>query len=378
MERALALAKSNRPIVAAAQLRVTSSRHSRRSLGSFPATRLFVGFSSTAALDDTDDDLVLAQPLDFFGRTSAARALGGAGILRAEAELQQTLAEIQFDVVEQYSEAAAAKALARSARQTHEIAQGLYGAIKTLVGEGKAPGVQLTRVGIELERSQLALNQRLAEEGASIQRLSGLLNIPPEQIRVLGFADIAAQIVEPGKLQLRRADLLLLAAEVALSDAEARVASLGSRPELELQARRSSWQERDERYGLRVQLSFPLNDFGKVRAETAAVRARAEAGRKALADAIRIAESELAAAHIELTAAQEQIARYQTIVEGARSLVDKSRIGFAEKAITLVEMLEATRALREVEEGLVEARLRLAHAQARYLRASGTILEVGR
>lgn len=45
--------------------------------------------------------------------------------------------------------------------------------------------------------------------------------------------------------------------------------------------------------------------------------------------------------------------------------------------MTLVELLEATRALREVEEGMAEAKLRLALAQAEYLRASGQLLEVG-
>lgn len=377
LERAIALARSNRASIAAAQLRLTSSRLSRRSLGASPATRLFVGYSFTTAIDDREDDLALAQPLDIFGRTAAARALGDASVHRAEAELQRTLAEIQFDVIEQYSEAASAHALAQSARQTHQISQGLHDAIKTLVEEGKAPGVQLTRVSIELERSRLMLSQRLAEERASVQRLSGLLNIPHEQVGIVEFAEIPVQTSESPQLPRRRADLMLLAAEVASADAEARIASLSSRPDLELQARRTPWKERADRYGLRLQLSFPIHDFGKARSEAAAARTRAEAARKALADAMRLAESELAAANIELTAAREQIERYQAIVESARSLVEKSRIGFAEKAITLVEMLEATRALREVEEGLVAARLRLARAQARYLRASGRILEVG-
>lgn len=378
LSRALELARANRPGVAAAQLRVNSARLMRRSLGAFPSTRILLGYSSNSTLDDTDDDLVLVQPLDFFGRTSAARAVGDASILRAEAELQQVLAEVQASVVEQFSEAAAARALAQSALQSQEIAEQLYEAMKNLVAEGRAPAVQLTRVGIELERVRLTVNQRTAEERASLERLSGLLNVPTAQVAVLGFADIAIEIVEPALLQRQRADLLLLAAEAKSAEAEARVASLGNRPELELQGRRSSWHDRDERYGLRLQLSYPINDFGRSRNETAAARTKAEAARRTLADATGIALSELAAARLELAAAGEQIQRYQTIIESARSLVEKSRIGFAEKAITLVELLEATRALREVEEGFVETRLRQARAQARYLRASGRILEVGR
>lgn len=378
LDRALSMARANRPSVAAAQLRVTSARQMRRGLGAFPSTRLFVGYSSDPAVGGSDDDLVLSQPIDIFGRTAAARAIGDAAILRAEAELQQTLAGIQAEVVEQYSEAAAARALAQSALQIVDIAQRLNDAIKTLVAEGRVAGVQLTRVEIELERARLSLNQRQAEEQASLQRLSGLLNVPVEQVVVPGFADLTVDVIEPALLQRRRADLLLLAAEVSSAEAEARVARLSSLPELEIQGRRSAWQERDERYGARIQISIPLFDYGRARSETAAARTRAEASRRTLGDATRIAESELTAALIELTAAQEQITRYQMIVESARSLVEKSRIGFTAEAISLLEMLEATRALREVEEGLVEARLRLARAQSRYLRATGQILGGGR
>lgn len=321
---------------------------------------------------------MLAQPLDIFGRASAFKAVGDAEIARAEAALQQVLADVQSQVIEEFSEAAAAKALAESAAQGQEIAQKLYGAIQTLVEEGKLPGVQLTRVGIELDRAKLTAGQRNSELQASIQRLSGLLNTPPEGIVVQNFAQITVELIEPAQMQIQRADLMLLAAEIRAADAEARVARLGNAPELEIQGRRTAWQEPDARYGLRVQLGLPIYDFGRARAETASARAKAEGARKALADAKRIAESELQAARIELTAALDQILRYQSIVANARLLVERSRIGFTERAITLVELLESTRALREVEEGYVEARLRLAQAQSAYLRASGRLLEDGK
>ena len=378
IDRALTLARANRASVAAAQLRLVSARLTRRGLGAFPATRLFLGISSPAEVGGSDDDLVLAQPIDLFGRTSASRAVGDATVARAEAELQQAIAQLQADVIEQYSEVAAARALADSAAKSQDIAQRLNDAIKVLVDEGRLPGVQLTRVGIEVERIKLAAEQRRAEEEAAIQRLSGLLNQPSQNIAVLGFADIRVELIEPAALQRQRADLLLLAAEVRAAEAEAKVASLGNRPELEIQGRRTAWQEPEQRYGVRIQLAFPISDFGRSRAETAAARTLANAARKALDDATRIAQSELEAARIELTSATEQVGRYQTMLESARSLAEKSRIGFTERAITLIELLEATRALREIEEGYVEAQLRLARAQAAYLRASGRILEVGK
>ncbi len=378
LDRALALAKANRSSIVAAQQRVLSARLSRRALGAFPATRFFIGYSSEPATGATDDDLALALPLDFFGRTSASRAVGDAAVARAEAMLQQALAQVQGDVIENYSEAAAAKALSESASQSRDIAQRLFDAVRVLVEEGRLPGVQLARVGIEVERARLTADQRSAEHQASLHRLAGLLDVPAQQVMIPGFAEVRAEIIDPALLPRHRADLQLLAAEIRAAEAEAGVARLGSLPELELQGRRTAWQEPERRYGLRLQLSLPISDFGKSRAETAAARALAASARRALADATRISQSELEAARIELASATDQLGRYRAIVDDARALVEKSRTGFTERAITLVELLEATRALREIEDSFVEARLRLARAQAGYLRASGRILEVGK
>ena len=376
LDRALTLARANRPSIQAAQLRVTTARMVRRSLGAFPATRLFVGYTNDPAVGGSDDDLVLSQPLDIFGRTAAAKSSGDAGILKAEAELQQVVASMQAEIVTTYSEAAAAKALSDSAKKSLEISQRLYDAVKTLVDEGKLAGVQLTRVGIEVERSRLTANQRDAEYKSSVELLSGLLNIEIEQVSISAFPSIQVDLIEGSLLQKQRADLLLLAAEVRSAEADTRIARQLSLPELELQGRRSAWQDSETRYGARIQLSIPLFDYGRARSETAAARLREEGAKRSLADATRLAESELKAAGIELTAAREQITRYQTILASARRLVEVSEIGFTEKAVTLIELLEGTRALREVEEGYVEAQLRLAKAQSRYLQASGRILEV--
>ncbi len=375
---ALAAAKANRASVSAAQLRILSARQSRNALGSFPATKLFVGYTDKEQVGGADDDLVLVQPLDIFGNRAALRSSGDARIERAEADLQQVLAELQNAVFNQYSETAAAKAFADSASQIQEITQRLHFAISTLVQEGKLPGVQLSRVAIELERAQLIADQRRAELLASLQRLGGILDLPVEQLMVSDFADVKIDLGESANLQATRADLRVLAAEVKAAQAEARIASLGNRPELEIQGRQTSWHASERQYGLRIQLGIPLLDFGKTKAETGAARRQVEAAKKSLEDATRLAATELRASQTELESAQEQVRRYEAIVKGARALVEKSRIGFTEKAITLVELLEATRALREVEEGFVESRLKLAKAKATYLKVSGQILEAGK
>jgi len=376
LEQALAQARNARPTVAAAQLRLTGAKQSRRSLGAYPATRLFVGHTDKEAVGGLDDDLVLVQPVDLFGRVGSSRAVGDAEVAKAEADLRLVLGDLQAEVISQYSEVAAARALAASASDLESLAQRLHDAVKTLVDEGKLPGVQLSRVALEVQRAGLTRQQRDSDLHAGLQRLAGTLNLQSEGLSVSDFSDLDVRIVEPHTLQQARADLQMLAADVRSAQAEARLASLGNKPELELHGRQSSWHDTVRQYGIRVQLSFPLFDFGKTRNETAAARSREAAAKKALEDATKIAESELLAARIELEAAKSQVRQSEQIVNDARTLVEKSRTGFIEKAITLVELLEATRALRETEERLIEARLKLANAQAGYLKASGQLLEV--
>lgn len=376
LEQAIASARAQRPAFEAARLRIVQANLSRRALGAFPATRLFVGYSSDQEVGGSDDDLFLAQPIDIFGRTSAARASGTAIVMRAEAEFRAVSVEVQSQVVDAYIEAAASAELARTAASVQEGLERLYEATRLRVEGGVAPGVQLTRVGLELEQAKLRSDRRQAELQANRQRLGTLIGKDYTLVSVQAVPELPISEANEAVLLSQRPDLLLLTADVRIAEADARIARLEGLPEFELQARRTPWQERDQRYGIRLQLSFPIFDYGRVRSETKAAETKAEAARKALADASKLASGELAAARIEMNAAKQQVGRYEALVSTAKDLVERLRPALTEQATTLIEVIDATRTLRDVEEALVEARQRLAQAQSRYLRAAGQIIEV--
>lgn len=376
LEQAIASARAQRPAFEAARLRVVQANLSRRALGAFPTTRLFVGYSSDQEVGGSDDDLVLAQPIDIFGRTSAARASGTAIVMRAEAEFRAVSVEVQSQVVDAYIEASASAELARTAASVQEGLERLYEATRLRVEGGVAPGVQLTRVGLELEQAKLRSDRRQAELQANRQRLGTLIGKDYTLVSVQAVPELPISEAKEAVLLSQRPDLLLLTADVLIAEADARIARLEGLPVFELQARRTPWQERDQRYGIRLQLSFPIFDYGRVRSETKAAQTKAEAARKALADASKLASGELAAARIEMSAAKQQVGRYEALVSTAKDLVERLRPALTEQATTLIEVIDATRTLRDVEEALVEARQRLAQAQSRYLRAAGQIIEV--
>lgn len=374
VQKALESARTNRPAVQAAEARLSAALLTRRGLGASPATRLFLGYTSDAAVGGSDDDAVLVQPIDLFGRTAASRSLGDAQVMQAEAQYRGTLLNIQTEVLEAYAEAAASAELASTSAQTLELAQRLTESTRRRVEEGILPGIQLTRVGVELERARLMARQREASRVAALRRLSGTLGIGVEGLAVSGFADLGVEATDDALLQTLRPELLELASDVKIAEAEARVAKSDLAPELEIQARRTAWQVPETRYGARIQLALPIFDHGRSRAETAAAKSRAAAARRALQDATQLAQAEIDASVVELNSAREQVAGFQAIVLEARKLVESQRVGLLEGASTLIEVLEANRTLRETEEALVEARLTLALAQARAIRARGRLV----
>lgn len=374
LDEALAAARKNRPALKSAQLRVSQAQLSSRAQGTYPATRLFAGYSTDPEAGGTDDDLVLSQPLDIFGRTRAGRRSGAALVAQAEAGLRQVQLAVQTDVVAAYVEAAGAVALAKSSRSVQAVFERLHEATRLRVEGGVAPGFHLTQVSLDLEQARLRAEQRETEARSALQKLlaqTGQTDVVPS-----GIPPLTVPVVADDVIVKTRPDLLLLAADVQDAKAEIDLARLSGMPELELQGRRTPWQQSDSRYGVRLQLSIPLFDSGRSRAETRAAKIRSEAAERTLADATTIAVGEAHAAQTEMEAAQGQVARYDALVSSAKELVERLRPGLTEQATTLIEVLDASRILRDVEQASIEAKARLAKAQARYIQVTGQLLEV--
>lgn len=373
---ALRSARANRPLLQAASLRLTQAKLTSRALGASPTTRLFVGYTTVPEAGGSDDDLVLSQPIDLFGRTNAFRRLGRALVVEAEAGFRQAALDIQTEVLEAYLSAVAAAELAKSAKAVQAVYEQLHEATRLRVEGGIAPGFHLTQVSLDLEQAKLRAEQRQSEQNAALRKLESVTGLSELREFQGAFPDLVPIPSDSEALKRQRPDLLLLEAQAQLAEADIAISRASGRPELEFQVRRTPWQDRDEQYGLRLQLSIPLFDHGRVAAETKAARIKVEAARKAFVDAFILAEGEVKAAQIDLASARDQVGKYEALVGRAKELVNRLRPGLTEQATTLIEVLDATRVLRDLEQAYVEARTRLAEAQARLIRASGQILEM--
>lgn len=375
LEQALELARQNRPAVQAAELRLAQARLQRKSLVAPLPLRLDLQATTNRDLYGNDDDVALSQPIDLFGRRKASRALGDAQIKLAEAAYRQTVAEVQGDVVDRYAETVAAGQLAATATAQLDLAERLLNATTKRAEGGIVAPVQVKRVALEVERARQTLSLRQAAQAAARRRLAGALGVPTAQVAVTDFAQVTVVPVDSPTLGRQRADLLQLSAQFAIAQANVAVSRVQFRPDFEVSARTSLYSYGSSRpAGLRATIAIPVFDYGRGRNDVKAGEAAAQAERKALDDATARAQAELDAVKVELAAANAQREGFERLLADTRELVRVSDVGYREGATTLLEVLEANRSLREVEESLVESRLRVAQAQAAYLRTTGTLL----
>lgn len=370
---ALKLAGVNRPALKAAKLSIEQAKSSSKAIGALSPTMLFMGASSRSELGPNDQDLQLSKPLDLFGKRGAAKQVGEAGVQLALAEYIAVASALQGEVLTAYAEAVASQHQKEVSDELLSIAEGLLKATKRRFDEGKVAETQVTRATIELERAKQAAELSSADLKASLERLSGQLGTDASKVTIQSDAKIEP-LVNPGIEG--RADLLVLKSQIQVAEAEAGVARNSNRPDLNAMIVRSPFSSDPGYFGGRLQLSWPIGDNGRSRNETAAAKKRAEAAKKLLDDATQRAKAELKAAQIALEARQSQIVRYEAILASARDLVAKSQKGYTEGFGTQIDVLEATRALREVEKELVEARQQLSLAVIAQYRASGFLAEV--
>lgn len=374
IDDALRSARSSRPAFEAARLQLDQTRQKSRALRAGQPTRLSLGYTGDQETGGSDEDLVVSQPIDLFGRTDARRRLASALTAKAEATYRESALRVQTEVLDAYLDAAGAAELAQSAAASQVVVEKLYEATRLRVEGGVAPGFHLTRVALEVEESRLRAAQLQGEAESAARKLAFTVGLSAPQ-RVDRIPELPELGAGP-EIRKQRADLLLLAADVDLAEAEYGLAVAEGRPELEVQGRRTPWQERDARFAVRVQLSLPLFDHGRIKGETRAAAAQREAAKKALEDASLLAEGEVQAARTQLNALADQVRKYDDLVARAKQLVDRLQPGLTEQATTLLEVLDVTRALRELEEARVEARIRWSRAQARLIAAAGHLIEV--
>lgn len=370
---AVRLAMEHRALVRAAGHRLSEARRLRVSAGAYPATRIEAGDGTRPDVGG-GEDLAVFQPIDAFGKVGASRAAAEAAFVEARADYRQQLLDVQHEALVAYANLASAQGLASAAREQLEVARALAAATRRRIEAGSLPESQEARAALELLRAQQVVTDRDAALLAARARFAAATGIEEKEVPTARTAGLVALPEPSGEPLAERPDLAVLAARLQGAQAEARAAGLELAPDFEIQARRNPWST-DETYGVRLQLTMPLWDHGASRARRQAARSGEAASLAELEDRRAGALGELRAAELEVAAAHASVASYEQIVATAREMLAREQRGYELGVGTLVDVLDARRALGEVLESLVDARYREDLAIEGLLDARGHLVE---
>ena len=367
---ALHQAFAQRDVMTTNRQKLEEARRTAIAAGAYPATRLDLGrdlFNKADIMGSAD--LLLYQPLDIFGKSRVAGRQGRAGVATALATFRQGALDLQQELLTAYANLLSAQRLLDLAKGQRELAESVRVSTAKRVEARDLPEIQAARAQLEVDRADGLVTDRQAALEAARLRLSGAMGADAASNLTLGGIELPA-----GDPTVARPELLLLRADVAQANADAQSAKQGLLPDLEIQAGRTGFNTPTE-YGARLQLTATLWDNGATRNRVQAAEARKKAATSALADKVKVAEKDIAAAKVELAAADRSVANYTKLAEGAKTLLDRTQRGFELGANSLIDVLDARRALSDAQELTVNAQLRRDLAVEAVLRAEGRFLE---
>jgi outer membrane protein TolC len=371
---AILLAEGRRPAIQAAEARVRSAYAVRSQLGAYLPTRLEFGDGTTPDNTSGGEDFLLAQPVDLYGRVSASRASGQSQVEAAEAALAQARLDVQTEVVAAFTQAYSDEELVKTAVALEGIASAIYDATKKRVDAGDLAPAQLLSADLERERARQTLAVRRLGARGSMAKLAAALGLGRDaEVAVGGDLTLAVQRALDAGVAARP-DLRSAAADVHSANADVRISDLATFPDVELQFRRAPWQSA-ESYAFRFQVVFPIWDHGAAHNRSKAAKALREAAERTLEDKRRAAQADVVAARRDYEAADLAVRSFEKLKSDAEALVTKQRRGYELGGATLLDVLDATRSLREIEEGAIDARVKLALASAALLAATGEVVK---
>ena len=360
-------ALAHRASVRAARLAVLSARQSAIASGAYPLTRLEAG-SGTRPDVPGGEDLTLFQPIDLFGKSRAARKTANSAVTIAEVALRQASLDVQSEVLVAIANLRLARASAKNAKDLLTISEQLEHATQVRVDARALPDIQLVRAQLETTRARQVLVDREASVNAAIIKVNQAVG------RDLGADAVDADFDVTLANRTQRNEVETLRAQAAQSKFTSKEASLSLLPDFEIQVRRSLWSDPVERYGVRLQLVVPLWDHGAATAKRRAAERERESFEASIADLRVRIESEIAAADLQLAAAQKSVKAYEAIVAAARELVARTERGFNAGAVTQTDIYEARRSLAESLDSLATAQQGQNLAIEACLRARGQLL----
>ncbi|MHB0969030.1 MAG: TolC family protein [Thermoanaerobaculia bacterium] len=363
LEDALTRARESSPAIVAARLRVDEARGravgSSLALQTNPSIDVAAG-ERTGDTSSTDYEIAAGQELEFPQRRRARIDAANAGVAKEEARLRDTEREILARIATAFLRALEARERGDAAASSKDLAREAL-----TIAERRFAAGDVARLDVNLARTAVARSD--AELASAAATLTGRLT---ELQVVLGIAApievsgslhdaLPAAEADLGARAANRPDLLILDAEIAEAEADARLARALRWPDFGLRA--SYAEEEGDRIVLGgVGFTLPLFNRGQGESAIASARlARLRAEREALA---RAAEAGVRGALATSGALRDAAAAYERtlmplIEENETLALESYEVGQIGLSDLLVVRREALDARRSLIDQLIDARL---------------------
>lgn len=326
-------------------------------------------------------DLVRATvPLDFSGRRGARRALAEVEASLAEADAAVIRAEAVEGALLAFYGGLAAERRLRSYQETQEAIDEASRVVRSREATGEASGYASARLAIEAELARSRLEEARLQASTRRALLAALLGAPAPPERLSGTLDVEAA---PALAALLSDAASRRPERAALRDAESAAGRARSAadfawvPRLDLSGGYNRQQGQSENivghgYTVRLAVEIPLFDHGqRERAESAAASSGVTARREALEARVT---AEVRAQHARLVGLLAERRRFETsVAEPLEVLSRAAASGYREGERTVIELVDAQRAVADARERAVALDLAARNAEIALRRASGAL-----
>lgn len=373
LQQALSEAEARSPAIIAAQAKVQAAQARVRQAGVRPNPELsvqvenFGGTGQISGVRSAETTIAVNQSLELGGRRRARVGAASADLAAEQLRLAIARADLAQAVREQFAKAVSASERLRIATDNDAVAREIARVTSILVKEGREAPLRAIRARSAAAQATAELEAARAEEEASRNTFASLFGAtaPPKDLQG-GLLDLLPHQVNPEQgldVRLADAERLRAEAEVAQESSAARL-----NPAVGLGVRHM--QDTGD-VGLVGGVSMTLPLFDRNKGNIAAARADLRAAEANLASVAASARVRARNAITNVEAAGERVAALENsaVPEAAEGL-RLAQLSYAEGRATLLELLDAQNAYRDVQAALVEARLAQALATAELGRAS--------
>jgi outer membrane protein len=325
-------------------------------------------------------------PIYTFGRLDALERAAEAEARAASAEVQVAQADLRLEVTRAFWALVTAEESVRVLEEALERADAHLGDVKAMFETGLIPPSDVFMVESQRSRQRMQLIESQNLRRAVAEDLKRLTGLPPDvdvsPARTAGSTGDQGGSGDLVAVALKqRGERHALAERIVAAEDRQAAAAAGRKPIIALAGgvdyanpnprifpRKDEWRES---WDLTVNVSVPLWDGGRSKAETAEAAAAARALRERLADLdglialdVRQRRLDIDSAHAAIAAADDAV---RSALEARRVVAERFRVGVA----TSTEVLDAQVALLQAELDRTRGLANLRLAEARLDRAIG-------